>query len=322
MTATIRPPASADPARPYLDAVRAALAGAPASTRDELLDDLAEHLAELAAEPGAPSLAERLGAPDVYAADLLASAGIDVGPPTATAAEPPEPFAERVRRWWSSRHVVAVRDFLPQLRPGWWVARGYLAVCALAAIGGEDAAVLPFPSLAKNGLLGAALALAVAVPASVALGRRGGRWWNVVATGAGIVAAAITAGAINDTQYVYTDVVGTTGVLVAPDGRVITNIWPYDGAGTPLDGVFLFDQDGLPIDVGPMGAHPPGSVVVPGLFPRDDQVWTYDERTGTERLEPAERPAVSVPQLTTTTTTATTAPTTSTTATTTAPPGP
>jgi uncharacterized membrane protein len=47
----------------YVDAVSAALAGLPAATRDELLEDLPEHLAEVAAE-GAGTLTDRLGAPE------------------------------------------------------------------------------------------------------------------------------------------------------------------------------------------------------------------------------------------------------------------
>ena len=58
----------------YVAAVRAALAGLPEATRDELLEDLPEHLAEVAADD-VGSLVDRLGPPSVYAAELLAGAG-------------------------------------------------------------------------------------------------------------------------------------------------------------------------------------------------------------------------------------------------------
>lgn len=58
----------------YVAQVRSALADLPAATRDELLEDLTEHLTEVAAE-GQGSLAERLGPPAAYAAALRSAAG-------------------------------------------------------------------------------------------------------------------------------------------------------------------------------------------------------------------------------------------------------
>src|ERR687889_155753 len=60
--------------------------GLNAAIRDELLEDLPEHLAEVAADD-VGSLADRLGPPSVYAAELLASAGFVGGfpdPPART----------------------------------------------------------------------------------------------------------------------------------------------------------------------------------------------------------------------------------------------
>jgi hypothetical protein len=54
----------------YYDQVVAALAGLPPAARQDLVEDLPDHLAEVAAEvsaEGAGSLRERLGAPEVYA---------------------------------------------------------------------------------------------------------------------------------------------------------------------------------------------------------------------------------------------------------------
>ncbi len=57
----------------YLKEVAPHLAALPAQERADLLDDLAQHLREIAAEPG-PPLTERIGSPEAYAAELLASA--------------------------------------------------------------------------------------------------------------------------------------------------------------------------------------------------------------------------------------------------------
>lgn len=66
MNATTNPAASKATATPdaerYLREVASHLAGLPAGDRAELLEDLAQHLEEIAAEPG-PPLSERLGSP-------------------------------------------------------------------------------------------------------------------------------------------------------------------------------------------------------------------------------------------------------------------
>src|SRR5215216_3750605 len=59
----------------YATAVRAACADLPGPDRELLLEDLEDHLQEVAAEAGGP-LAERLGEPEDYAAELRASAGL------------------------------------------------------------------------------------------------------------------------------------------------------------------------------------------------------------------------------------------------------
>jgi uncharacterized membrane protein len=61
----------------YAAAVRAALADLPPAAREDLLEDLEQHLHEVAEEEG--SLHARLGPPQVYAEELRASAGLSPG---------------------------------------------------------------------------------------------------------------------------------------------------------------------------------------------------------------------------------------------------
>ena len=124
----------------YVFAVRAALGDLPESLRDELLEDLPEHLAEVAAD-GEGSLTDRLGSPEAYAADLRMSAGFVGGFP-----DPPgrtDQFKEMRDVALARLRVADVRlgplfgaerasEFLVQLRPAWWVLRGYLAAMVLA----------------------------------------------------------------------------------------------------------------------------------------------------------------------------------------------
>ena len=296
---TLEKPAAADP---YLAAVATALAGVPEAERHELLDDLADHLAELAADEDG-DLAERLGAPEAYAAEFVASAGIEVPP----AGPPPAPslggraaaLTERLR---GSPAVAAVQAFLPELRPGWWVLRAWAGLAILAVVAGDERSVFPIPDPVGNGFV-AVLALAAAVAGSVHVGRRGGLGDHVLtAVGLVGVAVALTAGPPR-TEYVYDSYGQPFGVLTGPDGQYIQNIWPYDGEGNPIDGVFLFDQDGNPITV---GDQPAGGVVVPGLFPQPQVTSSNDPATGAERQVPATAPVVQIPRLPDTTTTTST----------------
>src|SRR5215213_2177422 len=100
----------------YLKEVAPHLAALPADERADLLDDLAQHLREIAAEPG-PPLAERLGPPEAYAAELRAP-----GLPLLTRATA---LVERVRTSWLGQEAVRLA---PAVRPAWWVVRAYLAV--------------------------------------------------------------------------------------------------------------------------------------------------------------------------------------------------
>src|SRR5215211_2863511 len=69
----------------YATAVRAAFADLPGPERELLLEDLEDHLQEVAAEAGGP-LEERLGRPETYAAELRASAGLPGPAPAAAGA--------------------------------------------------------------------------------------------------------------------------------------------------------------------------------------------------------------------------------------------
>ena len=119
----------------YASAVRAAFADLPGPERELLLEDLEDHLAEVAAEAGGP-LIDRLGWPEAYAAELRASAGLAAAGPARRRGVGPwlrETWgARQLGRLWraASTHPAgqAVLEFLPELRPAWWVLRGYLAV--------------------------------------------------------------------------------------------------------------------------------------------------------------------------------------------------
>jgi hypothetical protein len=276
----------------YLAAVGAALEGVSDSDRQELLDDLAEHLAELANESDA-ALIERLGPPEQYAAELLASAGIV---PAGTPREPKR-LAERVRRLQAQLDGPrgrAALAFANELRPGWWVVRGWLVVAAIAARSGLQEA-LWIPNVTGKPIVDVAL-LAVAVFVSVKIGR-GPKWAAWAATALGVLALFSVLGA--NRSYFYRDdysqsSIAIPGVMTDPSGREIDNIFAYNAAGKPLGPVFLFDQNGFPLDVGNATALQANGVpYVSGRFP---QPMLVTNNSGQTRGVQPRFPHVAVPQ--------------------------
>jgi hypothetical protein len=275
----------------YAAAVRAAFADLPAPDREALLEDIEDHLVEVAAEPGGP-LEERLGPPEAYAAELRAWAGL---PPGATRRRRPRTsrLARRLQRLGAAAaaHPAgrAVAEFLPELRPAWWVLRGWLAV-QLASIGllflfGQDV-TLPVPTILGSQVIGL-LAAGAAVVGSVALGRRGtatrrGRRLTFAANAALGLFALVLLGGMGATRLTneptYYDGYTVSGTYsdalhgLRSDGREISNIYPYDAKGRPLRGVRLYED---------------GNAIA-NRYPREQ--YRADPVTGERHPVPAPRP--------------------------------
>ncbi|MDP9239091.1 MAG: hypothetical protein M3O55_00380 [Actinomycetota bacterium] len=245
----------------YVAAVRVALADLSAEDRDDLMEDVESHLAEVAAE-NTGSLEARLGKPADYAAELRSSAGLPMTGPQVrqswrtglSAAVADSPVGRRLAAITGNRQYAALRRFMVELRPGWWVMRGYLVVLLLS--GGQRSGI--FPRIAGNALLGLVLTIA-AVWASVRLGRHWqshpptNRFWVVLVTAlTGIVVLLmIVSGWSGVSRPEYYSGPGPVGK--AEGIANLSNIYAFDSEGNALTGVQLFDQDGNPIDVtGPM----------------------------------------------------------------------
>ncbi|MDG4821009.1 hypothetical protein O7635_03970 [Asanoa sp. WMMD1127] len=241
----------------YLDAVRRALTDLDPQARDELLEDLPEHLAEVAAE-GEGTLAERLGPPEAYAAELRAAAGLG----TARAARGFDDrlaAASRTARGALGRAdrklgpVVGygrASEFLRLLRPAWWVLRGYLVAMLITVMTtGGGFGLLP---RLGGSTLAAVLLLAVCVLASIWLGRREPTLRPVPRAGIALAGVGL---------FIF----GAVGFGEADRGpgdrepveivsgnpyEYIQDVYVYDQDGRPLTNVFLFDQDGNPIQLG------------------------------------------------------------------------
>ena len=121
----------------YHAAVSAALADLPDAARTELLEDLADHLREVRAESDDRSLAEVLGAPGDYAAELRAAAGHPAAGPVG--GRPLLDPLERLRLRFAAIDAgvgeafggARASDAVRALGPGWWVVRGWIVALVL-----------------------------------------------------------------------------------------------------------------------------------------------------------------------------------------------
>lgn len=245
----------------YLAAVKDQLSDLPEEERTDLLEDLAQHLAEISAnrESDGPDLTTLLGPPEQYAAELRAAADL---PPRTAPVVTKESLTARLGRsgparlsqkLWRKPYVMQVREFVPQLRPAWWVLRGYLVIAlpALAAPNSTDD--FPIPAVGGSNFLGF-LFVAAAVVASIWLGKHpGGKWRRRLIIGGNALLVMFSLGLISEVDYRMTGSPQFVSAPVSPNYHLssphgpVTNIFPYSEDGTPLKGVLLYDQDGRPL---------------------------------------------------------------------------
>lgn len=258
----------------YVFAVRAALGDLPESLRDELLEDLPEHLTEVLAD-GEGSLTERLGSPQAYAADLRATADFVGGfpdPPTRSRrlVELREQALARLRaadvRVGPLLGYSRVSEFLVLLRPAWWVLRGYLAAMVFAWM--LDSSPQPIGLLPRIGgsEVVALLLLGGAILASIWLGRRSlrlSKWPRRSLYAGSAVLVLVALGGFLDADgnarsSYYSDVNYDNPYSHIEDlfvydeqGRLITNARILDQNGEPvrLGNAYCYDESGNYLDV-------------------------------------------------------------------------
>jgi hypothetical protein len=239
----------------YFHSVRAALADLPTEVRDELLEDLPAHLAEVTDEAGGESLERRLGPPAAYAAELRAAAGLEP-PLRGVRSLGSRPAVAKARDLLRRANVVigpllgyaSVGEFARTLRPGWWVLRGYAVGMFATNLLLSNSGVLP----RRDSTLIISLAvLALAIGVSVRIGRLApgrlipARPGRLLIYAANAVAALVLVGGAAS---------ASRPVDYPPSGSDpyagITDIYPYDEHGEPLRGVVLYDQNGTPLRIG------------------------------------------------------------------------
>ena len=246
----------ADDVATYAASVRAALSNLPTDQSEVLLEDLEDHLREIAADAGGP-LHERLGPPQQYAEDLRAAYGAaQVTTRRQDAAL--HDLQRALARVTGSTWYRQIRAFLPELRPAWWVLRAYLAVLILMAAVSPGYPLGPIPDpTSKRGLV-EILATGIAIWLSVRIGRRSRQLSQkalVLAYSANLLIALFAVVVLaNMRSFAYSELTGTTSPQQTTFANAfaagqVTNIYPYSQDGKPLTNVLLYDQDGRPIMV-------------------------------------------------------------------------
>jgi hypothetical protein len=244
----------------YVFAVRAALGDLPESLRDELLEDLPEHLAEVVAD-GEGSLAERLGSPEAYAEDLRTTAGFVGGFP-----DPPR----RTARLLELRDQALVRlrlvdtrlgplfgaghasEFLVQLRPAWWVLRGYLVAMVLAWLlddSGQPIGLLP--RIGGSEVV-ALLLLAIGVLVSIWFGRRSvplAKWPQRALYAGSVILVLVALAGFSEADSSRRDA-NYTDVNYDNPYSNIEDLFVYDEQGRLVTNARIFDQNGSPLRLG------------------------------------------------------------------------
>jgi uncharacterized membrane protein len=225
----------------YLDAVRSRLSDLPAEERDDLVADVEASLLE-SGEP--PTLS-----PDEFAAELREAAGLAAGERAAG----PRSMRESVRAWLASSRVAALRATARELAPIWWVARAYVAVVVAALALGQE---WPLRTQAPVGT--SILAVVAASALSVWIGVRARRTRFAYPRARAAVEIALAVALVPVLAYSldrltyrslapYTAPEPTPGL--AYDGLQIRNVYPYSREGELLLDVFLYDENGRPLDV-------------------------------------------------------------------------
>jgi hypothetical protein len=227
----------------YLDRVASGLGDLPDDDREEVLQDLRAHLAELDEE----EVEAALGSPDEFVAEFRASAGLDeeVG---------------KIRKWSLTTTRARLEETSRRLaelvrwktwRPLWIWTRGWLLLSTIAVFSGGTAfRRFPIPTVEDSTIVGLVL-LIVATWVSVWLDRRK---TGVRQVGSFLYSTVVVLCLFSSLFWVrdvarashFEEDFAYTERLIGPEGETISNIYAYDLDGDPVQ-VLLFDQGGRPL---------------------------------------------------------------------------
>ncbi|MBP6995614.1 MAG: hypothetical protein KBB39_05665 [Phycicoccus sp.] len=307
MSGTIALPEGQAAVHEYVERVRAALADLPPEDLDELTGGLEADLREQAGElPPGTDLAAAFGAPTAYAAELRAAAGLPG--PTGPGTLPKVSMGRAFEAWLREAGQRGLRrwPWLADLRPVWWLARGFVLAYVLVgtATGGRAGGIL-------IGLAGAVASFAWSRGRTLLVST----WPNRFALAANTFAAiaivpvlallsAPTVEYVDMGSQVMPDVSGPGNSGTWVNGEAATNLYAYDAQGNRIDNVRLFNQYGQAVTVmgeawwnAPAESQPPTDDA--GAFAFNGAVFPirWADRTGWEASSGGWEPPVQISEL-------------------------
>jgi len=223
----------------YLARVAEGLADLAAEDREEVMQDLEAHLAEL----GDEEVETILGSPEAFVAEFRQSAGLVE---SEAEAQPGHIDIARARLdHWSARLGELTR--WPTIRPVWVWTRGWLLVSAWSVLYDiEGIRRFPIPSIGGSSLTGLALVVSATTlslwldAGAEQTARSIGSVVLSVVGGFGLVGTLLNPLPTYDEIYaepIYID------RLTGANGNPVDNIYAYDLDGNPVE-VLLFDGEG------------------------------------------------------------------------------
>lgn len=226
----------------YLARVAEGLADLPLEDREEVLQDLEAHLAELSDA----SFENELGTPEAFVLEFRQSAGL------AQAALGPGRMERALTTFsaWSSRLSDMTR--WPLVRPAWTWVRGWVLVSAWSWLYYmEPFEYFPIPKIEGSTSMGLVLVVGATWLSQwldkTPERRRRSIGSVVMSAAAGIALVLTLLNPMPTHQEVfYEDPALYYDQLTDAEGNPVANIYAYDLEGTPVE-VLLFDQDGRPL---------------------------------------------------------------------------
>jgi hypothetical protein len=226
----------------YLNRVAAGLADLAAEDREEVVQDLEAHLAEI----GDDEVESTLGTPEAFVDEFRHSAGLTMSDTVAIPS-----IVERARAWlaeWSTR--LSELTHWQSFRPVWLWTRGWLLVSAWSLLYDvEGFSRFPIPTIGGSSMTGLILVVGATV-LSLWLDagpREGVRAFGSVAFS--VAAAWALVGMLLNPLPSYAEFHSDETYidrLTSPDGSWVENIYAYTLEGEQVD-VLLFDQSGRPL---------------------------------------------------------------------------
>ena len=247
----------------YVSAVAVELQDLGGAEREELIEELDDHIAALLVDRPDADLVTELGSPHDYALELRAAAGLDAEvratPPLALGAQL-KALAERTIDLGRALTPKWLDRLTPDLGPAWWVLRAYLVVIVIVQAlrsGHVDMSNFLWPTYATHRWPAAIIVAALAL-LSVRLGRRrpGDAWIRLVVAVVDVV-IVVAAALLYRSQLQYDDY-GSDNFGAGPTCN-ITNLYPRDSNGAALTGVTLYDQNGNLVNLSDLGCPVEGN---------------------------------------------------------------